>query len=210
VTGRTLALDLDGTLLDCRPRQVLALDAVLGQPYGEPEAFWEAKRAGATTREALIALGMAESLADGVAQRWRVTVEDDELLLVDTVLPDVERALATARSHVDRLTVITARRRGDAVRSQCERLGLIGQIDDVLTVDPVSAAEHKAVVLSEISAIGFIGDTASDARAAAAAGLPFAAVTTGQHTREVLQRTIDAPVVDSLSEAVSLVLGQPG
>lgn len=207
---RTLALDLDGTLLDCGPRQVQALHAVLDAPYPDPAEFWQAKRGGATTREALVSLGMAEEDAEEIAGRWRITVEDDELLTVDTVLPFVEETLTAARNVVDRVVIITARRRGDAARAQCETLGLMALIDDVLAVDPTAASEHKADVLKELDASWFIGDTASDARAAAAARVPFAAVTTGQHTREVLQRAIDAPIVESLHEAIEVVLGTRG
>jgi len=207
---RLLALDLDGTLLDCGPRQVEALHAVLGEPYPDPEGFWQAKRRGATTLEALVALGMAEQQASEIAGRWRITVEDDELLLVDTVLPAVETTLAAAREQVDRLVIITARRRGEAALAQCERLGLMTLLDEVIAVDPTSASASKAVVLSDIAADWFIGDTASDARAAATAGVPFAAVTTGQHTREVLHAAIDVPILPTLDDAINHLLREHG
>ena len=203
--GRVLALDLDGTLLDCGPRQVQALDAALGGQYRDPVAFWDHKRRGLTTREALIALGMHEADAHELAERWRVVVEADELLLADTVLPGAESALEAARAHAERLVVITARRRGDAAAAQCERLGLMAHLDEVIAVPPAEAADRKAVVLRDLRAIGFVGDTASDARAAAAAEVPFAAVTTGQHTREVLAAAVSAPIVDDLQTAIRVL-----
>lgn len=210
VSERTLALDLDGTLLDCGPRQVEALHAVLGEPYPDPTGFWQAKRGGATTLEALVALGMAEQQAAEIAAQWRITVEDDDLLAVDTLLPAVEQTLAAARTSVDRLVIITARRRGDAAVAQCERLGLMTLLDEVIAVDPTAASESKAAVLTDIAAFAFIGDTASDARAAAAAGVPFAAVTTGQHAREVLLAAIDTPILASLDEAINHLLREHG
>lgn len=200
-----LAFDLDGTLLDCGPRQLAALDLALGAPYEDPVAFWRHKREGRTTREALIARGMPEPDADAVAGRWRTLVESDPMLLIDAVLAGVDRALADARAHAGRLVVVTARTRGDAVTAQCERLGLMALLDEVIAVPPSDPHRHKAAVLRELGAIGFIGDTVSDARAAAGAGVPFAAVTTGQHTRAVLEAGTDAPIADSLAEAVALL-----
>ncbi len=156
-----------------------------------------------TTRQALVDLGMAEDEAAEVAGRWRVVVEHDEHLDLDTLLPSVEAALDAARELADRLVVITARQRADAVVAQCERLGLTRRIEEVLAVAPVGASENKAVILRGLKPIGFIGDTASDARAALAAGVPFAAVTTGQHTREVLARDVTGPIADDLETAIA-------
>ena len=199
------ALDLDGTLVDCAPRQVRALDAALGGQYPEPVAFWERKRQGMTTREALVALGMPEDEAQELAERWRIVVEADELLLADTVLPGTEAALDVALQHSERLVILTARQRGDAAAAQCERLGLMTRVDEVIAVPPAGAADHKAEVLRALQASGFVGDTASDARAAAASGTPFAAVTTGQHTREVLAAAVQAPILDDLHAAIRVL-----
>ncbi len=179
----------------------MALDG----PQPDPQAFWALKRDGATTRQALVSLGIDERRAETVAGRWLEAVESDRMLLVDTLLPGVEDVLMAAGRHTERLVVITARRRGSAARAQCERLGLMKFLDEVIAVDPVDAATGKAAVLRRIQALGFIGDTASDARAARRAGIPFAAVTTGQHTRAVLSTAIDAPIVASLAEAVAVL-----
>lgn len=182
-----------------------ALEVALGAPHPDPQAFWGLKRGGATTRRALVSLGMDEGHAETVSVRWLEAVESDRMLRVDTVLPGIEDALVAARRHAERLVVVTARRRGAAARAQCERLGLMAIVDDVIAVDPADAPAAKAEVLRRIKALGFIGDTASDARAAVQAGVPFAAVTTGQHTREVLAAAIDAPIVATLAEAVAVL-----
>ncbi|HWV86108.1 MAG TPA: HAD family hydrolase, partial [Capillimicrobium sp.] len=130
-----IALDLDGTLLDCRPRQV-ALAAALHGPGLDEAAFWAAKREGATTRAALEALGVDGERAARLARRWAAEVEDDRWLALDAPLPGVAAALTALREAGRDAVVLTARRRADAVRRQVAATGLGALVGAVEVVDP--------------------------------------------------------------------------
>lgn len=185
-----LALDLDGTLVDAKPRQVEALWALLD---AEPrllalhrEEFWSRKRGGSTTCEALVGLGMRAAAAEILSQRWVESVEDPRWLRLDRLLPGVAAELEALGRAGERPVILTARRHADRAREQVEALGLLRWCGEVRVVSPAEAAAAKAAELRALGARGMIGDSESDARAAELAGLPFAAVTTGQRSEEFL------------------------
>jgi len=199
VTAGTVALDLDGTLIDCRERQVAVARALV--PALDGDRFWAAKRDGATTRAALEALGVAVADAAAAASGWAAAIEDDEWLALDAPLPGAVEALAALRAAGRRLVVVTARRRGDAVGPQLERLGLRALVDAVEVVSPRDPARGKAPILRTHAAAALIGDTESDAAAAAAAGVRFLAVGTGQRSPRFLAARALTPVYADVGAA---------
>lgn len=176
-----LAFDLDGTLLDCRARQVAVARHV--SDGLDEDRFWHDKRAGATTAEALAAQG-AERADHGAA--WIEQIEDDGWLALDRPLPGATEALEEARRLGLRPVVVTARRDAGAVRRQVAALKLADPAD-VLVVDPTDAASAKAAILRDLDAVGFVGDNESDGRAATLAGVAFACVDTGQRSEAFLR-----------------------
>lgn len=204
------ALDLDGTLTDPRPRQVGALMALLDGPEAERvdgNRLWRLKRSGSTTREALVALGLTPARAEELAGRWVESVEDQRWLHLDRLLPGVPDTLrALARSDPP-MVILTARRHEERARKQVASLGLLRWCAEVRVVPPDRAAAGKAAELTALECLGMVGDTESDAEAAGLAGVPFAAVSTGQRSGEFLGARGWA-AFDSLSEALSS-LGRP-
>ena len=180
-----LALDLDGTLIDARRRQLTVLAKALADlelppvPY---DLFWERKRAGEKTVEALIALDVEEGEARAAAARWIERIEDEDEFAGDLFLPGVEETLADLATRDVRPVVVTARVHPDRARRQFATLGLDRWCDGLHVVEPSRAAEQKAATLRELGAAAYIGDTESDARAASLAQIPFAAVGTGQRS----------------------------
>ncbi|MBE2316898.1 HAD hydrolase-like protein [Solirubrobacter sp. CPCC 204708] len=132
-------------------------------------------------------------------------VEDRDLLALDPPVPELDAALtAIAAAGLD-AAIVTARRDAAAVRAQIDALGL-RPAAGVHVVSPASAAAEKAVVLAELGAVGFVGDTESDAAAAAAAGIPFAAVAGGQRDEQWLARHVAGAVHPSVLHAVRALL----
>jgi phosphoglycolate phosphatase-like HAD superfamily hydrolase len=187
-----LALDLDGTLIDARRRQLSVLAKVLDE-FGMPpipfDWFWERKREGESTVAALVALDVDDGEAKAVAAGWVERVEDEDELRQDQLLPGVEDTLTAIAAARVRPSVVTARTHPDRAARQFATLGLDRWCEGPRVVTPGdAAAAEKAAVLRDLDAVAYVGDTESDARAAACAEIPFAAVATGQRSHSYLVR----------------------
>jgi phosphoglycolate phosphatase-like HAD superfamily hydrolase len=186
--GRELiALDLDGTLIDARLRQVgvaaEALQSVCGAELDE-DAFWALKREGANTADALVRMGFSPPVASSVAERWAARIESEEWLARDLALPGAVHAVASLPGPV---VVLTARRRAEGATLSLRSAGLLDHVDSVVVVNPARAVAEKARALADGGAVAFVGDTTSDGEAARLADVPFTAVDTGQRSAEYLR-----------------------
>jgi phosphoglycolate phosphatase-like HAD superfamily hydrolase len=189
-SSELLALDLDGTLIDPRPRQVAVAAALLEDRGAAPldeDAFWDAKRAGATTGAALEVLGYPEPLPREVAAAWRERVEEPRWQRLDRPFQGVGELLADLRAGGWELALLTARRRPAGPVDLVRRLGWSDRIGETVVVDPARSSEEKAAWLREHAPRRFIGDTESDGEAARRAGVEFVAVATGQRSAEYLR-----------------------
>lgn len=179
---RTLALDLDGTLISCAPRhQALMRQLCRGDGLADDfiGRYWAAKREGASNLQALRTLGHPAPQARAAA--WAREIEHWPWLGFDRLLPQVAETLA-ARPH--RVTVLTARRERFFLQQQLDRLGLTPLIDDLIVVGPEQASQAKAEWLARLQPLAFVGDAESDADAAHAAGTPFLALSCGMRSTE--------------------------
>ncbi len=199
-----IALDLDGTLIDARPRQVgVAAEALAWASAAslDEARFWRFKRAGASTRGALLQLGYPEAVAERAAARWANRVESPDWLARDRALPGVAAALRRLRAADCEVTVITARRVRDGAVASVRAAGLEPLVHGLRVVDPGDAAAAKSDVLRELGAPPFIGDSESDGDAAARAEVRFVAVASGQRSRGYLARR-GLIVADTLAGAL--------
>ena len=204
-----VAFDLDGTLIDCRKRQVdlaaWAVQAVDGDWF-DPVGFWTAKRTGLNTQRALVAIGIPPAVARSAATLWCQHIEEAAWLVHDTVLPGAVTALNATVSAGFVAVVLTARRDAEAALAEIHSLGLGSLIGHLRVVSPEHATIDKAVYLQEAAAIALVGDSEVDAAAATAAGLPFFAVTSGQRDESVLATFAPEVVVGEVAEAVRCLL----
>jgi phosphoglycolate phosphatase len=203
-----IALDLDGTLIDARVRQVgvasEALAELAGRELNEMR-FWQAKRRGATTREALEELGYSPGTVAAVARRWMERIESEDWLRRDRALRGTRGVLADLRQDGVVIVVLTARRSAEGARLSLRSAGIEEDIDTLFVVDPVGAVAGKARALRRCRAAAFLGDTESDAAAARRAGVPFVALATGQRSRSRL-RSLGYEPASSLRAAVAGVV----
>lgn len=183
-----LALDLDGTLVSCEPRQSAVLQAALVScgARADLNKVWELKRDGASTEQALVQQGLCPELSRRIAESWRRMIEDPLWLALDSVLPGVMETLQEMRGVGARIWLLTARSRCEWVPQQLARLGLKPLFDQVVVVPAYQVAQAKAAVLREVLPVAFWGDTEADWRASTAAGVPFFSVGWGQRSAAFL------------------------
>jgi len=121
-----IALDLDGTLVDCRARQSLLASSLCRAAGFELniEMFWSAKRAGATTASAICMQGMDTHSATKLSKLWVEQVESDAWLRHDRVFPGVMHALQVVHEIGFHLHLVTARANELALTRQLHWLSL--------------------------------------------------------------------------------------
>jgi phosphoglycolate phosphatase-like HAD superfamily hydrolase len=184
-----VALDLDGTLISCEPRQSAVLRAALlrSGELVDLKRVWELKREGESTENALIKLGLKLESARKIACDWQRMIEDPFWLGLDTVLPGVKKVLQAMRKTGIQICLLTARSRAEWVPQQLSRLGLLSLLDNVIVVPAKESSKAKATVLTKASPAAFFGDTESDWQASLVAGVSFYGIATGQRSATFLK-----------------------
>jgi phosphoglycolate phosphatase-like HAD superfamily hydrolase len=198
-----VAVDLDGTLVDCRARQVAVAQRACGAPL-DGERFWTLKRSGATTAEVLEALGRPPAVARVEAAAWTALIEEPDALILDRPLPAARPALELLRAAGHRIVVLTARRDAAAAAAEVDALGLGVLVDDLEVVSPRAPCDGKTAALAALGAHAAVGD--SDAAAARAAGVRFAAVGSGQRCPAFLVARGVHPVHPDVLEAARTIV----
>lgn len=194
-----LGIDLDGTVLDCRPRQQAVLVELCPEARPHLEDIWRMKRGGFSTKTALTTLGLDPGL--GFEQRWFDRIEHQDVLKLDPVIAGAEQALDTMH-HLADLHLITSRQSRHGVLQTLERLGLSRLFAHIEVVSVgTGAVTAKALHLRTCQAVAHCGDTEVDGAAAQAANLPFWAVRSGQRSGEFLmENTAPAHIADGLPD----------
>jgi len=201
LSRRSAVFDLDGTILDARTRQVAVAEAAalrIGRSL-DGDAFWRAKRRGATTAEAFRALGLAGRASTEADRWWREHIERASWLLLDRPHRGALSTLARIERDGWNVVVATARRNRAGARRAFDALRLSSRAS-LIVVDPDRAVLEKARVLASADAAWFVGDSEVDLRAAVAADVPFRAVSTGQRDAAFLE-ALGCHVVGTLAAA---------
>lgn len=204
-----LALDLDGTLVTCEPRQSAVLAAVSGAARVRVDVggVWERKRCGASTQQALELADVPSCQAHALSASWRAQVEQPGWLALDSLQPSVRSVMERWLDRGWSLHLVTARSRREWLPVQLRHLGLVDWFQTVSCVPPSEASAAKARVLAALGCHWFIGDTEVDAAAARTAGAKFIAVSTGQRSPSWLLAQGILCVVDDLDRADEAIAG---
>lgn len=183
-----IALDLDGTLIDCRRRQVECMASIFNRRrmLFDRESFWNNKREGGTTHQVLVQMGLSPEQANEISGEWIGQVESPYWLGYDQVLAGAHEALEDLCRRGAALFLVTARKNESYFRNQVRILKLSRSFRGMFCVRPADAASCKAEILEKIAPNYFIGDTESDSYAAGKSGINFVAVSCGQRSHAFL------------------------
>ena len=187
---RAILFDFDYTLGDSSPAAVACLRYALrglGLPDRDPAAC--ARTIGLALPAALVALAGPEN-AHLTAEFHRLFMERaDEVMVAWTSLyPFTAGLLSTLRARDIRIGIVS-NKEAFRIRGILDRFGLTGLVDTIVgagdVADPKPAPDALLLCLERLGAdrghAVYVGDNLVDGQAAAAAGIPFVAVTTG-HT----------------------------
>jgi phosphoglycolate phosphatase-like HAD superfamily hydrolase len=188
-----VGLDLDGTLVTCREKQVYALRQAVqkaGIEYQAFDDFWTLKRNGSTTIDALRETGVDKIASEMLAKGWVENVESWECMQQDRLFPGVLESLSGLSQRTDFL-LLSARRNAQMFKRQVSELGLdaFAKYREVVYANS-DVASAKAVYLRQYGAECYIGDTEADVAAASQANVPIYLVSTGQRSAAFLHTVV--------------------
>lgn len=212
---RAAVFDLDGTFID-------STDAIVASFFHTFDTLGEPR----PPRQALMA-GIGHVLEDQfslytdtdpfhctkIYRAYYGTICNE----MTSLLPGAREAAERLRAAGLRLGFATSKQRHFAEQI-LGHLGVLEHFESRVGPGDVSHPKpHPECVHRALDDLGvqphecmFIGDTDFDVKAAAAAGVPCIAVTTGYNTREQLEALAPLAVLDSLHEATGLILERAG
>lgn len=192
-----VAFDLDGTLADTSADLAAALNHAL-QRAGRPAIMLDDVRSmvghgtRALMRKGLAATGAASEALVEASLPDLVDFYASNICRATAAYPGVETALDTLSSRGARLAICTNKPER-LTRMLLDALGWARRFDAVIGGDtlpvckPDPAPLREAIARAGGGAAAYVGDSITDARTAAAAGVPFIAVAFGFRDRPVEQ-----------------------
>jgi phosphoglycolate phosphatase len=212
LAGAVVAFDLDGTLVDTAPDLIGALNVLLAEeglaplPLAEARPFigkgarWMIER-GFQAADAPLSAGRLEPLFARFLTRYEAHIADES-----RAFPGVVAALEALKGDGAKLAVCTNKFTGLSVELLAA-LGLASLFEAVIGADSAPAAKPDrrhleaavAAAGGEIGRAVMVGDSATDAGAARAAGAPLVLVSFGYTDTPARDLGADA-LIDSFDE----------
>lgn len=201
----SVAFDFDGTLVNCKIRQVEVLRSILRRRYINVcdfkfEQWWKLKTNGLNTFDALLKMQIDEVEARYITNCWTDIVENPEWLDFDTIFDNTIPLLGRLNELNISIYLITARKSEYFFKNQIKKLKIDQYIKDYFVVNPAKSIEQKKEILKLLKPSFFVGDTEKDYEAAQQSGLKFVAISSGQRSRKFLEEHGIDLVLDNLSE----------
>ena len=222
LAGAVVAFDLDGTLVDTAPDLIGTLNVILGQEGLPPLAFQDARMLIGHGARRLLERGLEAAAAPPPAARmpelfdrfiahYLAHIADES-----RPFPGVTEALGTLRSAGARLCVCT-NKPTDLSIALLEALDMGRFFEAVIGPDaaPARKPDPRHLEAAVIAAGGslrrsvMVGDAATDAEAARAAGAPLVLVSFGYTETPAAELAPDVLIhhFDELPEACARLLG---
>ncbi|MCW8965874.1 MAG: HAD hydrolase-like protein, partial [Candidatus Pacearchaeota archaeon] len=179
-----IGLDLDGTILDSRPRHKLALEEACERlsvelPAGLSENYVSEKSDGYTGLDVLRKYNVRQ--AEQVSAYWMGIIENPSMLSQDKLYPDVKLILDKLYMG-NVLYLVTARRYNDRVLDQIHKASIGTCFKDIIIVSNdnyKNVGVRKGMATQSYNLSLVIGDTESDCEWADYVGAEFRPVTSG-------------------------------
>lgn len=161
----TVFFDLDGTLIDPRPRLYRLFVELTGCDLIYDE-YWQLKGNGLRQRAMLEHIGY-QGDADGFSKKWLNQVEREDLLKEDKIFPDVCPVLEKLCSQGMKLYVVTNRQSFEGMQHELNWLKLDDYFTQLITTRrqmPKDEAVKQAGINYQRGI--FVGDSKEDIEAA--------------------------------------------
>jgi phosphoglycolate phosphatase len=214
LAGATIVFDLDGTLVDTAPDLIGTLNVLLAREGVAPLALPQARAMIGQGARALIARGFeAGGLGASLDAARLARLFDDFIAHYRGRIAEESRPFDGVAEALDALAAADARlavctnKRTDLSIALLEALGMAGRFAAIVGADRASAPKPAAAHLLETLALAggradravMVGDSASDAGAARAAGAALVLVSFGYTDTPAVELGADA-LIDHFDE----------
>lgn len=202
-----LYFDLDGTLIDSRPRLYNLFQYLIPQSELSFDEYWELKRNKKTHKIILeTQFNFQEKDLILFEKNWMNLIEDDNWLKFDTPFKEVTEYLLNLKENNFTLYLATARQFKRKVFNQLEKFGWNNLFTEILiTEQKTGKADLLKPFINEKIKGWMIGDTDSDIKTGKLLNQKTVAVLTGFQSKEILQSLLP----DLIVERVINFLPQP-
>lgn len=176
-----LIFDLDGTLIDSKPRLYHLFQRLVPTSKLSYDEYWEFKQ-NKISNETILAneFGFDEVFIKNFVVNWMECIESPEFLAFDEVVPGVKDALDKL-SKQSKLHVCTARQFRQSTVDQIDRLGLLSYFNTVMVTE--QRKSKNDLIFDYISGLSpkdwMIGDTGKDIQVGHALGIKTCGVLSG-------------------------------
>lgn len=194
-------LDLDGTLIDSRPRLYQLFQYLVKESTFSFEHYWDLKRNKINHHNILIKrFNYSEAQFRQFEAAWMAEIELKKWLDLDTSFEGVDSLLAElSERHL--LYIVTARQSSIHTMQQLERLEWYKYISSTLITEQKNSKScliRNSIKVSKND--WFIGDTGSDIETGKELGIKTAAVLSGFMNKECLQQYKPDIIIDNITK----------